>query len=266
MARNTSDRAQDWRGDETHPPQGLQDIYNHKAREAYSSLCIQVARFLSRLHRRIVVHLWRGAKSQLPFWYIDRRRPKEPNRYYLSQISNTIQPAMEQEFQLASKSKFPKRGRKAALGSLMAGAMCTKHDPLWTLVFDIWPCLSKYYAPCIWESWAIVDYVVIPLIVVDLDTFHKALVITIMENDTIGIHCIRLWCYLVCIYQWTTAPSLERWCDYPAVYLIFSSRMKIGLCAVSVHYTHTLPPVYFLSIRYTLEIRYLNIAPACVVK
>src|SRR5215211_7579494 len=30
MARNTSDRAQDWRCDKTHPPQGLQDIYNHK--------------------------------------------------------------------------------------------------------------------------------------------------------------------------------------------------------------------------------------------
>jgi hypothetical protein len=33
---------------------------------------------------------------------------------------------------------------------------------------------------------SIVDYVVIPLIVVDLDTFHKELVIIIMENDTIG--------------------------------------------------------------------------------
>src|SRR5215217_4500777 len=30
LARNTTHRAQDWRGDKTHPPQGLQDIYNTK--------------------------------------------------------------------------------------------------------------------------------------------------------------------------------------------------------------------------------------------
>jgi hypothetical protein len=44
---------------------------------------------------------------------------------------------MEQEFQLASKSKFSKRGRKAALVSLMAGAMCTKNMTHLILVFDI---------------------------------------------------------------------------------------------------------------------------------
>jgi hypothetical protein len=44
---------------------------------------------------------------------------------------------MEQEFQLASEGKFLKRGRKAALGSLMAGAICTKQRRSLKLLFDI---------------------------------------------------------------------------------------------------------------------------------
>ena len=35
------------------------------------------------------------------------------------------------------------------------------------------------------EKLSVVDYVVIPLIVVDLYTFHKAPVITVMENNIV---------------------------------------------------------------------------------
>ena len=120
-----------------------------------------------------------------------------------------------------------------------------------THVFDILPCLHKYYL-YVWRSWAIVDYVVIPLIVVDLYTFHKAPVITVMENNSINIHYIRLWRCLVCVYEWTTTLSLEQDVIIPAVCLIFSSRVRIGLRAVSLHHTHSLLSIFF-RIRLNLE-------------
>ena len=52
-------------------------------------------------------------KANYPFDILIDDSAKEPNRRYLSQGGNTIQPAMEQEFELASEGKFPKRSRKA---------------------------------------------------------------------------------------------------------------------------------------------------------
>ena len=93
-----------------------------------------------------------------------------------------------------------------------------------------------------------------------------------MENST-TIHCIRLGTAArsVRVYEWTTALSLELWCNYPAVCLIFLSRERwregenwLMSCS-SLDHTHA--PSCLFSFLYDkaliLNILHLNIALTC---